>query len=582
MSDDLPSWALRLRDSFVANESSVFLLHGNTQDLYSYQSRYYRLKEFLESVMFQDTEEWCVVFYNPHYGIHFTSSRGGEQSQQKFLEVLAAYTTQRGGVVLEDMPKVPSEALPILESFLQAARLLGLKFAIVIDYLDTLVPNVGVGLFSNEQISALIALQSWSTNAALRASNGIVIMVTELLSAIDQRITNHPEIASIEIPHPSASERDSFIKSSLAGNSKLQCDLPASQFADITSGLRLMQLEDIFLQAERLGKPISREQVLEWKKDAIRKESAGFLEIEEQDHSIKDCPGNDAVKNILARQFQKMREGKSKKVSAGALLVGEIGVGKTYLASAVAFEAGLPVVTIKNLLREFVGLSDANQEKMLALLDAMAPLVVLVPEADVFFGKRKSEGDSGVQSRQFGRYMNFIAHPKNKGRIFWILDTAHPDNLTDDVKRPGRCDLILPLFPFTEENEIFDVLGKIFERLDIETGQLDKEALTNVIETKLADIHSGGYTPSDLTKIATRVEEIAESNKHAPANTEDMVKAFSEFSPGAIAEVREYQRLLAITECTEIQCIPQRYQSLSPDEIRNRLNELKVLLWGRV
>jgi len=569
----------------VANESSVFLLYGNIQDLYSYRDRYYRLKEFLESVMFQDSAEWCVVFYNPHYGIHFTSSNVGKESRQKFVEVLASYTAGRDKLLLEDLPKIPSEALPILESYFQAAQLLNLKYAIVIDYLDTLVPNAGIGLFSNEQISALIALQSWPANAALRASNGIVIMVTELLSAIDQRITNHPEIATIEIPHPSMSERENFIKNSLENNPKIRCDLPAYQFADITNGLRLMQLEDIFLQAERLGKPISREQILEWKKETIRKESAGFLEIEEQDHTLKDCPGNDAVKSVLARQFQKMREGKTRKVAAGAVLVGEIGVGKTYLASAVAFEAGLPVVTIKNLLREFVGLSDANQEKLLALLDAMAPLVVLVPEADVFFGKRRSEGDSGVQSRQFGRYMNFIAHPKNKGRVFWILDTAHPDNLTDDIKRPGRCDLILPLFPFTEAKEILDVLGKIFERLEIQTGQIDSEAIAKVIEGKLADPalrDSGGYTPSDLTKIAIRVEEIAESNKHAQADTEDIVKAFSEFSPGAIAEVREYQRLLAITECTEVQCIPERYRTISMDEIRNRLNELKVLLWGRV
>jgi SpoVK/Ycf46/Vps4 family AAA+-type ATPase len=343
-----------------------------------------------------------------------------------------------------------------------------------------------------------------------------------------------------------------------------------------------MQLEDIFLQAERSRKAVTREQILEWKKGVIRQESSGFLEVEEQDHTVEDCPGNDAVKCVLARQFQKMRAGKAKKVSSGAILVGEIGVGKTYLASAVAFEAGLPVVTIKNLLREYVGLSDTNQERMLSLLDAMAPLVVLVPEADVFFGKRKSEGDSGVQSRQFGRYMNFISHPKNKGRVFWILDTAHPDNLTDDIKRPGRCDLILPLFPFTEAKEILQVLRKVFDRMDIQVGETEADGIAKVIDYKLADQHGGGYTPSDLTKIAIRVEEIAEAKSHKKAVSEDVISAFSEFSAGAISEVREYQRLIAITECTEIQCISPRYQKVPMDELRSRLNELKVLLWGRV
>ena len=40
-----------------------------------------------------------------------------------------------------------------------------------------------------------------------------------------------------------------------------------------------------------------------------------------------------------------------------------------------------------------------------------------------------------------------MSEPSNRGRIVWVLATSRPDLIEVDLKRPGRVDVKLPLFP---------------------------------------------------------------------------------------------------------------------------------------
>ena len=45
--------------------------------------------------------------------------------------------------------------------------------------------------------------------------------------------------------------------------------------------------------------------------------------------------------------------------------------------------------------------------------------------------------------------------PGNRGRIFWVLASSRPDLIEVDLKRPGRVDVKIPLFPTSTPAEGF-------------------------------------------------------------------------------------------------------------------------------
>jgi SpoVK/Ycf46/Vps4 family AAA+-type ATPase len=236
-------------------------------------------------------------------------------------------------------------------------------------------------------------------------------------------------------------------------------------------------------------------------------------------------------------------------------------------------------VIIKNLLGSLVGLSDSNQERILSLLKAMAPILVIVDEGDVFFGKRRSEGDSGVQSRQFGRYATFMSDPANLGRVFWLINSAHPGNLADDFKRPGRCDIIIPLFPLTDPADQQEAFEKTFSRNGVTCGAVDWQHLLAELNTPGADgFPLREFTVSDIAKIANQAEELTQDRGSSAVEAEDIRKAIATYSSGSIVLIKKYQRLLAITEGTVPEAVPKPYCDIPMPEVYRMLRELKYQL----
>ncbi len=93
----------------------------------------------------------------------------------------------------------------------------------------------------------------------------------------------------------------------------------------------------------------------------------------------------------------------------------------------------------------------------------MAPVAVMIDEADAYLGDRSSSGDSGVSSRVFSQIATFMSDTANRGKIIWFLMTARPDLMPIDLKRQGRAEEHLALFPpHTNEErvELFEAMRK--------------------------------------------------------------------------------------------------------------------------
>jgi SpoVK/Ycf46/Vps4 family AAA+-type ATPase len=229
----------------------------------------------------------------------------------------------------------------------------------------------------------------------------------------------------------------------------------------------------------------------------------------------------------------------------------------------------LNVIEFKNFREKWVGSTEANLEKILNLLQTLAPIVVLIDEADAALGTRRTEGDSGVSARIFSRIASAMGDTRNRGRILWILMTCRPDLLPLDLKRQGRCEEHISLFyPQSEE-----------ERLEIIQAMLRKNKIRHAIEDwSPITRHPQELSGADIESMLIRARRLARQAHRDVVLPEDLDRVAQEFIPARDELALEYQTLVAIREATSREMIPPKYRHLSPAEISRRVEELKVLL----
>ena len=109
--------------------------------------------------------------------------------------------------------------------------------------------------------------------------------------------------------------------------------------------------------------------------------------------------------------------------------------------------------------RQVVGSSEGDLEKIFRLIHALGRCYVFIDEADQALGRRdSSSGDSGVGGRIYSMLAEEMGNSANRGRVIWVLASSRPDLIEVDLKRPGRADVKIPLFPTTTPREGFDLL----------------------------------------------------------------------------------------------------------------------------
>ena len=199
------------------------------------------------------------------------------------------------------------------------------------------------------------------------------------------------------------------------------------------------------------------------KKRLIERQCRGLLEFIEPKWTLDTVVGHEAAKARLREDAALLKRGALDSLPMGYLLCGPVGTGKSFLAQCASGEIGVPCVMLKNFRSKYVGETEGNLERVLSVLRAMGPVVVVIDEADAALGSREQDGDSGTSSRVFGMIASQMGDTRYRGRIIWMLLTARPDLLPIDLKRQGRAEVHIPLFYPTDENEIrqmFVILAK--------------------------------------------------------------------------------------------------------------------------
>ncbi|MBO6536109.1 MAG: ATP-binding protein [Balneolaceae bacterium] len=566
MFDNYPEWSQEFARKYLSRTINTFLLHGNVHDLVPLKdedgTEFHRLKSFLSDEFFGARD--YVIFYDRSSGIYFRD----KESQADFNQAIAGRDSLVGTDYAKKMPKDPVRVFSLLEQYFRLRLDQKKSVALIIDYAETIIPMSDAGSTGNEDRTSLVYLSRWAHDPMFLASDFTNVLITENLADLNKTLIQNPYTTEIKITIPGEKNRLDFINfetenDDFAKLSEVKPEIIAQQ----TAGLNYVNIRSVLSNARENEETITFESLSENKKELIEAEAYGLLEFVETQYSLDNVAGHSQVKAHLRQAVQALKDGRQDVMPMGYLVCGPVGTGKTFLVTCFASEVGIPMVKLKNFRSQWQGVTEGNLQKILSILKAMAPVAVMIDEADAYLGDRSSSGDSGVSSRVFSQIATFMSDTTNRGRIIWFLMTARPDLMPIDLKRQGRAEEHLALFPpHTNEERV-----ELFEAMKKKTGlKMSEEYIPAIIEEGFKT-----FSGADMEAALTRAKFRAAAEKLDEVTPAVLDVALSDFIPPTYPEEVELQTLNAVIECTSKELLPERYREMDRNEILSKIEELK-------
>jgi SpoVK/Ycf46/Vps4 family AAA+-type ATPase len=387
---------------------------------------------------------------------------------------------------------------------------------------------------------------------------------------LSERIAGSPHAAAIEITLPSEGEREQFIHFSAAERDFAQAsDYTPSGLAKLTAGISLTDLNVMVQSAFEGSRRLDGTLMRGLKKQLIERQCQGFLEFIEPKWGLDVVVGHERVKERLREDAALLKRGEAHTLPMGYLICGAVGTGKTFLAQCMAGEIGIPCVVLKNFRSKYVGETEGNLERVLSVLRAMGPVVVVIDEADAALGNRGQDGDSGTSSRVFSMIATQMGDTRYRGRILWMLLTCRPDLLPIDLKRQGRAEVHIPLFYPAEQDEIRGMFVAMARKLGTSVS------LEDVPEVP----QSGTLSGADIEGLVGRALRRSLLAGTTHITREALTEAVAGFLPSTEGLEKELQETAAILECTDVQFLPSEIaQKVEAAGGRGKLQERLAVL----
>ncbi len=581
----LPTWAEEMRQIFRGGTVSQFILHGAIFDIVPYsradgEVEFLGLKKFIEDVMFQPFD--VVVRYDRGTGIRAVK---GLKELSRFLKSYDDWNKTSYARSPASIPRNPAIALGVIDRFIdwctqnsaiEDGRLVRkpIRLAVVMDYVHFLAPRGGSLQVSSHYSEAVIRFQEWASDPAIVDAGAATVLLTENLLDLHPGVSENPYSAKIHIKLPNVKELESFIRQLIVKEPKLEdvMDMEPKVIAQRSMGLSRVNLRNGLQFAARNGLPVDSAYLIKKRRELIEKECHGLLDFIESPYTLENIAGHVEAVRWLREDAQLLSEGKIRSIPMGYLMCGRIGTGKTFLTTCWAGEVGIPCVVFKNFRDKWQGSTEGNLEKIFEILRALGQVMVFVDEADQATGKRDSGGtDSGLSGRIYAMLAKEMSDTLNRGKIIWVFATSRPDLLEVDLKRPGRLDVHIPLFPpqtAKQRKVLFKVMTK---KVGISPRTLP------AIPDHMEDI--GGNEMEAMLVRASRIYDLQGDSKKGRKSLSTILKGvMKEFRPMSHKAKLEYMDLVAVKECTDARFLPDRYRTLTEEEVDERLSELRLRL----
>ncbi len=573
----LPAWAQELASKYGSKTASLYILHGNIRDLLPHEENkdefiFKRVQDYISEILFGNQD--IIAYYDRSSGVTFCE----DEMQREYFEAAPRFAVgaevDEGDFVSSD----PEKSFPYLEKYFLSRipkdRNETCRMVLIIDYAEHIVPAGDLIRLSDTDRYCMVTFNRWATDPKFLRGDISVILLTENLADISFRLTGSPSTVKINVPFPDKEVRESFLRSKYRdGKLLLERGLSPEKLASVTSGVNLMNLNRLAAESYEEDKPLSLELMRQKKKEIIENEAAGLLEFMETSYDLSHVSGHDFVKKRFKNAAKAIKMGRHDVLPMGYLIAGPVGTGKSFMVNAFAGEIGIPMVKFRNFRTKWQGETESNLEKALNILVALAPVGVMIDEADAFLGDRDQEGDSGTSNRVFAQIASFMGNTEYRGKIIWFLITCRPDLIPIDLKRQGRAEEHLALFYPETEKDREDLFKTLVRKLDLD--------IRNFPVSDLFRKYKHEYSGADLEAVLVRAKLTAAMADRIYVKREDMEEAMSDFVPAAYPHEVELQNLVAVLECTSKEMIPSQFQKLPRSKIISNIQELKALLGER-
>lgn len=350
----------------------------------------------------------------------------------------------------------------------------------------------------------------------------VVVLLVSPIVVLPRALEEY--ITLLDIPAPGYDEISKIINN-YADSQKITITPDTiNQLARSLKGLSAFQIRQVLNLAYHNGGDItSRDHVLVFQEKAQIIRKSGILELINFKETLDDIGGLDELKEWLGvrekiyKDFDRaLRFGVD--APKGVLIFGMPGCGKSLCAKATANKFSLPLtrLDVGRLLGKYVGESEQNMRKALAMAEAISPCVLWIDELEkAFAGVSNGSGGSGheVTARLFGQFLTWM---QEKESSVFIVATANDINvLPTEFLRKGRFD------------EIFFVdLPNSKERQQIIKIHLKKRGKWNFkINLNELLLRTEGYSGADLETIVKDAIETAFIKDHEELTTEDLLES---------------------------------------------------------
>ncbi|HHX28642.1 MAG TPA: ATP-dependent zinc metalloprotease FtsH [Firmicutes bacterium] len=225
------------------------------------------------------------------------------------------------------------------------------------------------------------------------------------------------------------------------------------------------------------------------------------------------------------------------RIPKGVLLFGPPGTGKTYIARAVAGEAGVPFLSISgsDFVEMFVGVGAARVRDLFEQAKKRAPAIVFIDEIDAV-GRMRGAGMGGGHDEREQTLNQLLVEmdgfSTNQG-IIVMAATNRPDILDSALLRPGRFDrqVILDKPDLKARTEIL----KVHSRGKPVSKEVDLEAVAK---------STAGFTPADLENLVNEAALLAARRRKRRIGMEELEEA----TQRVIAGPRKKSRVISEKE----------------------------------
>lgn len=253
-------------------------------------------------------------------------------------------------------------------------------------------------------------------------------------------------------------------------------DTDFQRVLDAATGLTRFEAENAFALSLVRDSQLTAETLWQQKSQMLTK--AGTLQLYRGNANFDALGGLSSLKAFTRRSLLHSNQTNKLVRPRGVLLLSPPGCGKSEFCKALGKEVGRPVLQLDvgSLMGSLVGQSEERTRQALQIVDAMAPCVLMIDEAEKAFSGVGGSGsnDSGVSSRMFGTFLSWLND--HESDVFVVCTSNDASRLPPEFSRSERFDgvFFVDLPGQEQKDRIWSLYLKLFD-LDADQTRPDDE-----------------------------------------------------------------------------------------------------------